>query len=78
MGQIDLKPTLFCLGPATEDLENEAGTVQNLDLPFPLEIALLNRRQLCVNDGQTRLTRFNPCANFLNLARRQQCGRRHL
>jgi len=43
VGQFDLQSPFLRAGAMAEDLENQAGAVQDLDVPGLLEVALLAR-----------------------------------
>ena len=57
-GELDLQHALAGLGALAEDLQDQAGPVDDLGLPEPLEIALLHRRQRGIDDHQ--LGRLEP------------------
>src|SRR5581483_4517068 len=55
MRKLRLQAALARLGPLAENFENERGAVQHLGVPGALEIALLHRRKLRVDDDDFRL-----------------------
>ena len=63
--EFNLQRTLFCLGAAAEDFENEPGPVKDLGIPFFFEIALLYRRQGVIDDHELRVRSLNDLANCL-------------
>jgi hypothetical protein len=50
--QLDLQAAFMGPGASAKDFEDEAGAVDDLGLPLPLEIALLHRRQGAVDDNE--------------------------
>ena len=55
-----------------EDVENQLGTVENRTVPQAAEVALLDRRQLLVEDRERRTDFGHPGADFLGLARTEE------
>ena len=78
MGEIDLQAAFLGAGPAAEDLEDQAGAVQHLDVPGSLQIALLNRRQGCIDDDQFDIISRERALQLINLAGAEQGCRTHL
>ena len=74
MRQLHLQAAFAGGGPFAEDFENERGAVQHLGVPGLLQIALLHRAKLGVDDDNFRL--MQPCqiGDFLDLARTWQRG----
>ena len=52
LGQLDLRLALFALRVLGEDVEDQRGPVDDLDLDLLLEVAQLGRRQLAVADDR--------------------------
>ena len=52
VGELDLQAPFPCARALAENLENESGAVQHLDLPHRLEIALLDGCQRVVDDDE--------------------------
>ncbi|MCY1302305.1 hypothetical protein D9M68_860730 [compost metagenome] len=80
MGEIDLQRAFFGGGAATENLQNEAGPVDDLGVPFLFEVALLHRRQGMVDDDEASIELNENVADFLDLAAAEQrawLGLRH-
>ena len=55
MRELDLQPPFPRLGALAEDLEDQAGAVEDLGAPGLLEVALLHRAERVVDDDQLRL-----------------------
>ena len=52
MGELNLQAALSGLRPLAEDFEDESGSVDDLDLPGPLQIALLDWAQGAVHHDE--------------------------
>ena len=72
MGEFDLQRALARLGTLTEDFEDQAGAVENLDRQFLLEIALLNRAETAIHDEKLDLFIMNQIFEFFQLSRPEQ------
>ena len=70
--QFDLQPALLRPRAAAEDLENEPGAVDDLAVPFLFQIALLDRRQVVVDDGGFGFGGADQGSQFLDLAGAEQ------
>ena len=70
--QLDLEPTLPGPRPAGEDLEDQAGPVDHLDLPGLLQVALLDGGQAVVDDGHVRIQGLAEGRDFLDLPGSEQ------
>ena len=77
-GELHLQASLASPRPAGENLQDQAGAVDDLDLPGLLEVALLDRRQGVVDDGDGGLRQFDDQPDLLDLALAEQGGRREL
>ena len=72
MRQFDLQCTFLGAGTLTENFQNEPRTVDNLDVPFLFEIALLYRRQCVINNDQPDGLFINRFRNGFHLSRAQE------
>ena len=72
MRELDLQAPFPRLRPLAEDLEDQAGAVDDLGLPGLLEIALLHRRQRMVDDDEADTVVRDPRADLLDLAGAEQ------
>ena len=75
MGELDLQASLAGLGAGAEYLEDEAGAVEDLGLPAPLEIALLNGREGMVDDNERNPLGKEDARKLSNLARAEKGSR---
>ena len=76
--QLDLQPAFLGPRAAAEDLEDQAGAVDDLAVPGLFQIALLHRRQLVVDDHGLGLGGADQGGQLIHLARTEQGGRRDL
>src|SRR5579862_1591175 len=72
MRQLDLEPALARLRPLAEDLQDERRAVEHLGVPGLLEIALLDRRELGVDDDDLGLERQRFRLDLVDLAAADQ------
>ncbi len=72
MRKFDLQRAFLGGGAAAEDFEDEARPVDNLGVPFFLEIALLYRRERMIDDHQAGIEFIEQCTDFLDLAGAEQ------
>ena len=66
--QLDLQAALAGAGAAGEDLQDQAGPVDHLDLPGLLQVALLNGREAVVHHDDVGLGGFAEGGDLLHLA----------
>ncbi len=77
MGQLHLKPAFAGARPFPEDFQDERVAVEDLGFPFALQIALLDRRELGIDDDDLGLEGARFGADLLDLAAAyQRCGHR--
>ncbi len=74
--QFDLQPALARAGPATEDLQDQAGPVDHLGLPRLLQIALLHRREGVVDHHYMGVACAAEGGDLVGLALAEQRSRR--
>jgi len=75
MCKLDLQPSFRGRRPLTENLEDQAGTVDDLGIGAVLEVLLLDRRDCAVDDQQLRVAIADRLTDPVDLARAEQ-GRR--
>src|SRR5690606_487036 len=75
MRQFDLQGTFLGVRTLAENFENEPRTVDDLDVPFLFQIALLHRRQRMIDDDQPNGLFVDSFGNGLHFSRAEQ-GRR--
>jgi hypothetical protein len=67
-GELDLQLALGAARALAEDVQDQLGAVEHADLPQPLEVALLDRGDLVVEDDQTGVVGGDRRADLLGLA----------
>ena len=75
---LDLQHALARRRTVREDLEDQPGAVEDLDLPGLFQIALLHRRHRSVDQHKLDLVLLDPGAQFLDLAGAEQVPRMRL
>ena len=70
--QFDLQHAFARPRPVSKNLEDQAGPVKQLDLPFLLEIALLDGRNRTIDQHKTHIQLVELVVQFLHLARSEQ------
>ena len=75
MRELNLKCALSCPGAPPEDLEDQAGAIDDLATERRLEIALLHRRERAIHDHERDFEIFDEFGQFRHLALAQE-GRR--
>ena len=75
MREFDLQRAFPRTGALAEDLQDQAGPVDDLAFPRPLQVALLNRAELGIHDGHGDILGFDRLADRLDLALAHQCRR---
>ena len=76
--QLDLQSPFVSLRARPKDLEDEAGAVDDLGLPAPLEVALLHGAERGIDDNHFRFERARFRGDFFDLAPADQARRTHL
>ena len=71
-GQFHLQHALARAGAVGENLQDQAGPVEQLDPPFAFEVALLHRRHRAVDQNQLGLLGGDPRLDLGNLAGPEQ------
>ena len=75
MSEFNLKTPLCGGGSGTEYLQNQAGSVDNLDVQLFFQIALLDRTQTAIDNQYGRGLLRHHLADLVDLARSEQRGR---
>ena len=75
LGELDLGLALRALGMLGEDVEDQGGPVDDLDLDDVLQAAALRRAQLAVADDRVGADRRHDAAQVLSLAAAEPGGR---
>ena len=71
--QLHLEPALARARPAREDVEDQLGAVERLALDLLLQVALLGRRELLVEENQLDLLRGAAGLHLAHLAAADEC-----
>ncbi len=66
--EFDLEGAFAGAGALPEYFENEAGTVEHLGVPGPLQVALLHRGERAIHHHQTGVEAFHQTGELLYLA----------
>ena len=74
MRELDLKGAFAGLRAFAEDVEDEAGPVDDLAVPGTLEVALLDGAELGVDDGDGDVLRLDGLGDVFDLAFAEQGG----
>ncbi|GAD56400.1 hypothetical protein MBELCI_2452 [Limimaricola cinnabarinus LL-001] len=69
---LDLQHALAGGGAIAEDLEDQAGPIEDLYLPFLFEISLLHRADMAVDQHQLDLVGLQPLLQLFDLAGAEQ------
>jgi hypothetical protein len=72
MSEVNLQTPLFRPRATSENLEYQTGAVEHLGLELALQIPLLNRGKLMVNDDELRARLGHDIRQILDLARTDQ------
>src|SRR3569833_3853178 len=75
MRELDLQRTLFGLGAAAEDFQDQAGPVEHLGAPGLLEIALLDRPERTIHHHELDVMTCNQTQDLVYLALAKIGGR---
>ena len=73
--RLDLQPALLRAGSLGEDVEDQLSAVDHLDLELALQVALLPRRQLLVEDQQVEVGLMLERVQRLDLTFADEQGR---
>jgi len=72
--EFDLQLALVAAGAGTEDLEDQAGAVEDLHAEVSLEVALLRRGQGLIEDHAMRLVERDDVFDLIGLSRTDKKG----
>lgn len=67
MRMLDLERTFAGAGPATENLQDQVGAIQNFCIPGFFQIALLHRRQCAIHDHDAGVEALDETGNLFDL-----------
>ena len=68
MRMLDLERTFAGAGAATENLQYQAGTIQNFRIPGFFQTALLNRRKCAIHNHDVGFEAFDQTGDLFNFA----------
>ena len=68
MRMLDLQRAFTCAGAAAENLQDQAGAIQDFRIPLFFQITLLHRRQCAIHHHDAGVEAFDETRNLFDLA----------